>query len=139
MKIIFLDFDGVMDTAYYDHLLSKEGKPGCDEYGCIFDPACIKNLKYIIDYFMSACILARKYNRFEYLDYCISLFKELIDEQDGIIKTFDEYYIFNDSLLGTMTCYNISSYKNINEYIKFYDYLFNSKDINKVINDIIKN
>ena len=49
MKIIFLDFDGVMDTAYYDHLLSKEGKPGCDEYGCIFDPACIKNLKYIIE------------------------------------------------------------------------------------------
>jgi hypothetical protein len=49
MKIIFLDFDGVMDTAYYDHVLSKEGKPGCDEYGCIFDPNCVKNLKHIID------------------------------------------------------------------------------------------
>ena len=33
MKIIFLDFDGVMDTSYYDHILSKEGKPGNDEYG----------------------------------------------------------------------------------------------------------
>ena len=30
MKIIFLDFDGVMDTAYYDHILSKEGLPGND-------------------------------------------------------------------------------------------------------------
>ena len=49
MKIIFLDFDGVMDTAYYDHVLSKEGKPGSDEYGCIFDPNCVKNLKHIID------------------------------------------------------------------------------------------
>jgi hypothetical protein len=49
MKIIFLDFDGVMDTAYYDHMLSKEGLPGNDEYGCIFDPNCIKNLKHIID------------------------------------------------------------------------------------------
>ena len=84
-------------------------------------------IQYIIDYYMSACILARKYNRFEYLDYCISLFKKLIDEQDGIIKTFDEYDIFSCPLLSTITCYNISSYKNINEYINFYDYLFNER------------
>ena len=49
MKIIFLDFDGVMDTSYYDHILSKEGKPGNDEYGAVFDPYCIHNLKRIID------------------------------------------------------------------------------------------
>lgn len=50
MKIIFLDFDGVMDTAYYDHVLSKEGRPGHDKYGTVFDPNCIRNLKYIIDH-----------------------------------------------------------------------------------------
>ncbi len=49
MKIIFLDFDGVMDTSYYDHILSKEGKPGNDEYGTVFDPYCIRNLKRIIE------------------------------------------------------------------------------------------
>jgi uncharacterized protein len=49
MKVIFLDFDGVMDTEYYDHILAKEGKPGNDEYGIIFDPNSVKNLKYIID------------------------------------------------------------------------------------------
>lgn len=49
MKIIFLDFDGVMDTAYYDYILSKNGLPGSDEYGCVFDPNCVKNLKHIID------------------------------------------------------------------------------------------
>ena len=49
MKIIFLDFDGVMDTAYYDHVLHKEGKPGNDKYGTIFDPYCVQNLKRIID------------------------------------------------------------------------------------------
>ena len=49
MKIIFLDFDGVMDTAYYDHVLHKEGKPGNDMYGAIFDPYCVQNLKRIID------------------------------------------------------------------------------------------
>ena len=49
MKILFLDFDGVMDTAYYDHILNKNGLPECDKYGAIFDPNCIKNLKAIID------------------------------------------------------------------------------------------
>ena len=49
MKVIFLDFDGVMDTVYYDYVLAKEGKLGNDEYGCVFDPNCIKNLKHIID------------------------------------------------------------------------------------------
>ena len=49
MKIIFLDFYGVMDTAYYDHILSKKGLPGNDEFGTVFDPSCVRNLKEIID------------------------------------------------------------------------------------------
>ena len=49
MKIIFLDFDGVMDTAYYDLILRKNGLPEKDNYGVLFDPNCIKNLKHIID------------------------------------------------------------------------------------------
>ena len=49
MKIIFLDFDGVMDTAYYDHMLSKQGLPGNDHYGTVFDPNCVHNLRRIID------------------------------------------------------------------------------------------
>ena len=49
MKIIFLDFDGVMDTEYYDYLLSEADKPIADKYGLLFDPECVKNLKYIID------------------------------------------------------------------------------------------
>ena len=49
MKIIFLDFDGVMDTAYYDDFLHKNSLPETDKYGIVFDPYCIKNLKYIID------------------------------------------------------------------------------------------
>ncbi len=49
MKVIFLDFDGVMDTAYNDHIRSKECLPISDEYGILFDPACVRNLKQIID------------------------------------------------------------------------------------------
>ena len=49
MKIIFLDFDGVMDTEYDDLVRSKEGMPFSDEYGILFDPNCVQNLKHIID------------------------------------------------------------------------------------------
>lgn len=49
MKIIFLDFDGVMDTAYYGHVLGKEGLPCQDEFGAVFDPNCVRYLKEIID------------------------------------------------------------------------------------------
>ena len=49
MKVIFLDFDGVMDTAYYGHVLGKEGLPCHDEFGAVFDPNCVECLKEIID------------------------------------------------------------------------------------------
>lgn len=49
MKVIFLDFDGVMDTAYYGHILGKEGLPYHDEFGAVFDPNCVKCLKEIVD------------------------------------------------------------------------------------------
>ena len=49
MKIIFLDFDGVMDTAYYAHILEKEGCSGNDEFVAVFDPNCVECLKEIID------------------------------------------------------------------------------------------
>lgn len=48
MKIIFLDFDGVMDTGYYDMMLLRQGLPECDEYGVVFDPQCVANLCTII-------------------------------------------------------------------------------------------
>lgn len=37
MKLIFLNFDGVMDTAYYNHILGKEGRPCNDAFEAIFD------------------------------------------------------------------------------------------------------
>lgn len=50
MKIIFLDFDGVMDTAFYDSYLVKHHLPEVDSVGRpVFDPSCIANLKSIID------------------------------------------------------------------------------------------
>ena len=48
-KIIFLDFDGVMDTDYYSLALFRNGESLSDEYGLMFDPYCVQNLKHIIE------------------------------------------------------------------------------------------
>lgn len=48
-KIIFLDFDGVMDTGRFDKILLRNDQKRSDIYGTIFDPDCIKNLKKIVD------------------------------------------------------------------------------------------
>ena len=48
-KIIFLDFDGVLNTEHYQNLLQYQGKPWQDEYGAFFDPNAVKQLKRIID------------------------------------------------------------------------------------------
>lgn len=36
MKVLFLDFDGVMDTAYSKHILSHDFLPGNDFFGTCF-------------------------------------------------------------------------------------------------------
>ena len=48
-KILFLDFDGVLNTEHYQDLLQYQGKPWQDEYGAFFDPKAVKQLKRIID------------------------------------------------------------------------------------------
>lgn len=49
MKIIFLDFDGVMVTDRYQAQLTAVNSPLRDEYGAKFDPVCVENLRHIID------------------------------------------------------------------------------------------
>ncbi len=48
-KIIFLDFDGVLNTEYYQGVLCCQGKPWRDEYGPIFAPTAVAQLRRIID------------------------------------------------------------------------------------------
>lgn len=49
MNILFLDFDGVLDTATYDFILIRDGKSSCDRKGRpVFDPRCVLNLESII-------------------------------------------------------------------------------------------
>ena len=48
-KVIFLDFDGVLNTEYYQGFLMYHGKTWQDQYGAFFDPEAILQLKRIID------------------------------------------------------------------------------------------
>lgn len=48
-RIIFLDFDGVLNTEYYQGLLQFQGKQWQDEHGAFFDPKAVRQLKRIID------------------------------------------------------------------------------------------
>ncbi len=48
-KIIFLDFDGVLNTEYYQGLLQFQGKQWQDEHGAFFDPKAVRQLKRVID------------------------------------------------------------------------------------------
>lgn len=48
-RVLFLDFDGVLNTEKYQATLRLEGKPRWDGFGPLFDPEAINNLKMILD------------------------------------------------------------------------------------------
>ena len=48
-KIIFLDFDGVLNTEHYQNYLMYERKPWQDKHGDFFDPEAVRQLKRIVD------------------------------------------------------------------------------------------
>ena len=48
-KIIFLDFDGVLNTEYHQRQLQHEGKVWQDRHGACFDPKTVKQLQSIVD------------------------------------------------------------------------------------------
>ena len=48
-KIIFLDFDGVLNTEYHQRLLQYEGKVWQDKHGACFDPKVVKQLQTIVE------------------------------------------------------------------------------------------
>ena len=48
-KYLFLDFDGVLNTDRYAKRLRKEGIDPFDEFGAMFDPDTISNLRSIVE------------------------------------------------------------------------------------------
>jgi len=48
-RVLFLDFDGVLNTEKYQEKLRLEGEPRWDDFGQLFDPKAVENLKMILD------------------------------------------------------------------------------------------
>ena len=47
-KIIFLDFDGVLNTEHNQNMLLYHGKARNDKHGTLFDPKAVAQLERII-------------------------------------------------------------------------------------------
>ena len=56
-KIIFLDFDGVLNTKHYQNLLCYQGRAWQDKHGAFFDPEAVGQLKRIVDYTDAAIVI----------------------------------------------------------------------------------
>ena len=48
-RYLFLDFDGVLNTGRYSRHMKHEGIDPFDEFGAMFDPETIANLKHIVE------------------------------------------------------------------------------------------
>lgn len=57
-KVIFLDFDGVMNTERYIAERRRNGLPVSDRYGYLFDPEAVENLRRIIDATGAAVVIS---------------------------------------------------------------------------------
>ena len=57
-NIIFLDFDGVLNTEYYQGVLQFQGKQQRDEYGALFAPGAVRQLKRMIDFTAAEIVIS---------------------------------------------------------------------------------
>lgn len=74
-KVIFLDFDGVLNTENYQAKLRQEGKPQWDNFGQIFDPEAVENLKMILDTVPEALIVINSSWKLEGMDTVKAMWK----------------------------------------------------------------
>ena len=56
--VIFLDFDGVLNTEQYQARLAVEGKPKKDAWGPLFDPRAVVYLRKILEATDAAIVIS---------------------------------------------------------------------------------
>lgn len=64
MKVIFLDFDGVMNSERNLERLQHQEKDTEDEFGTVFDPGCVDNLRELIDRTGAKVVLITSWKRY---------------------------------------------------------------------------
>lgn len=96
LKVLFLDFDGVLNTDSYQVQLRTQGKPGWDDYGQLFDPEAVMNLKRILDAVPDVRIVVESSWKAQGLDELRLMWKERNLPGELYDATPD---IFNEELL----------------------------------------
>lgn len=77
LNIIFLDFDGVLDTAFYDSYLEQHNIPSCDESGRpIFDPVCTRYLKQIVEITHAQIVVSSDWKYYDSLEDLRKMWEE---------------------------------------------------------------
>lgn len=97
-QVVFLDFDGVLNTGNYQKLLKTEGKESADEFGLLFDPQAIANLRIIIETIPTAAIVVNSTWKFEGLDWVKSLWKKR--GLPGVVHSVTPCYVFDFSKMS---------------------------------------
>lgn len=95
-EVLFLDFDGVLNTGSYQDLLLSQGKPGRDGFGQLFDPEAVGNLKRILDAVPDARIVIISSWKAMGMDHLRRMWKERSLPGELYDATPD---IFNEELL----------------------------------------
>ena len=80
--IVFLDFDGVLNTEQYQAQLAVNGKPTKDTWGPLFDPLAVENLRRILDATNAQIVISSSWRYVHSLDSLRMMWKvrELLGE-----------------------------------------------------------
>ena len=74
-RVLFLDFDGVLNTGKYQAELRAAGQSGWDEFGPLFDPDAVENLKMILDAVPDVLLVVNSSWKLEGLGHMRALWK----------------------------------------------------------------
>ena len=74
-RMIFLDFDGVLNTGRHIAALKRAGKPLSDKYGYLFDPESVANLGTIIDATGASVVISSSW-KFEGAERMAAMWRE---------------------------------------------------------------
>ena len=66
--IVFLDFDGVLNTEQYQARLIVDGKPTKDTWGPLFDPHAVESLRQILDEMDAQIVISSSWRYVHTLD-----------------------------------------------------------------------
>ena len=75
-KVLFLDFDGVLNTDSYQALLRSRCRPVWDDFGHLFDPEAVGNLKRILHAVPDVKIVVESSWKVQGLDELRQMWKE---------------------------------------------------------------